>query len=64
MPSGSRKGEGEIKRDKTSTLTTIVLLNASKATGMQFNECLLLRRLLPRCGASAGERAEGDIKLN
>jgi hypothetical protein len=42
MPSSRRKGEGEIKRDETSTLTTIQPLNVSKATGMQLNECHLL----------------------
>lgn len=42
MPTSKRKGEGEIKRDETSTLTTVLLLNASKATGMQFNECHFL----------------------
>jgi hypothetical protein len=58
MPSSRRKGEGEIKRDETSTLTTILLLNVSKATGMQLNECRLL--LTPHAARAC--RGKGDVQ--
>ena len=77
MPSSRRKGEGEIKRDENSTLTTIQPLNVSKGTGMQLNECHLLLtphaahdacRLTHHIAAGGHQRRTGkglrDVKLN